>query len=135
MYNDKKNITEAILSYLQQIKQNKQEINDIVKNNGMTMIWYKHAHKCHQYVKPKINTEDAKNEDSTSSIPSSTSSPELSSSIKSINTNPINTSHTILPSPMSSIISSKNNNNNNKRKLSEDNISNDYKENKKGKHI
>ena len=135
MFNDKKNITEAILSYLQQIKQNKQEINDIVKNNGMTMIWYKHAHKCHQYVKPKINTEDAKNEDSTSSIPSSTSSPELSSSIKSINTNPINTSHTILPSPMSSIISSKNNNNNNKRKLSEDNISNDYKENKKGKHI
>jgi len=96
MYNDKKNITEIILTYLQQIKQNKQEINDIMKNNGMTVLWYRHAHKCHQYVKPKMDIENTKSEDPTSS-------PELSLT-QSINTTPINTSNTILPSPMSSII-------------------------------
>ena len=126
MYNDKKNITEIILTYLQQIKQNKQEINDIMKNNGMTVLWYRHAHKCHQYVKPKMDIENTKSEDPTSS-------PELSLT-QSINTTPINTSNTILPSPMSSIITL-NNNSNKKRKLTEDNITTDYKENKKGKYI
>ncbi|ORX54854.1 hypothetical protein BCR36DRAFT_266933, partial [Piromyces finnis] len=41
----KKNIADTILSYLQQIKQNKKEINDIVNSKGMTILWYRHAHK------------------------------------------------------------------------------------------
>ncbi|KAL6591089.1 hypothetical protein LY90DRAFT_678316 [Neocallimastix californiae] len=61
MYNDKKNITEIIISYLQQVKQNKKEINDIIKNNGMTILWYRHAHKCHQYLRPKLNIENHAN--------------------------------------------------------------------------
>jgi len=35
MYNDKESITEPILTYIQQLKQNKQEINNIENNNGM----------------------------------------------------------------------------------------------------
>ncbi|KAJ3051885.1 hypothetical protein HK097_007099 [Rhizophlyctis rosea] len=30
-----------------------QEISDIMKSRGMTVLWFRHAHKCHVYHKPK----------------------------------------------------------------------------------
>ncbi|KAL6624278.1 hypothetical protein U3516DRAFT_624593 [Neocallimastix sp. 'constans'] len=67
IYNDKKSITEMIVSYLQHVWQNKKEINDIINNNGMTILWYRHAHKCHQYLRPKLNIENCINKNKTPS--------------------------------------------------------------------
>ncbi|ORX63252.1 hypothetical protein BCR32DRAFT_298498 [Anaeromyces robustus] len=101
MYNDKKNITEIIISYLQQVKQNKKEINDIINNNGMTILWYRHAHKCHQYLRPKLNIDDysSKNETSTNTTTTSTTNntttTNTTNNTTTTNTTTISTTSTI----------------------------------------